>query len=422
MAANHAKTFVGFGFGPIQSGLFLYEARAAGNFDRLVVAEVVGTIVRAVRGNEGRFVVNIARRDRIDAVAVEGIEIYNPQEPGDREALVAAVAESDEMATCLPSVDFYESSDATSVAQTIAQGLARRRSARPTVVYAAENHNRAAEMLRERIAARAPGAAFQAVQTLNTVIGKMSGVIDDASAIERIGLTTITPDLRRAVLIEEFNRILTSRIELAGFCRGIDVFVEKDDLLPFEEAKLYGHNAIHSLIAYLADLKGLATMADAGRDRGIMQTARQAFLAESGAALIRRHAGLGEALFTPEGYRQYADDLLARMVNPHLHDQVARVGRDHRRKLGYDDRLFGTMRLALRYGIRPARLALGAAAGVVSMIRRQQAPGAARDLTEGGLRKLLVELWGDETDEHRDELIALTGQALGRLRRNGYLL
>ena len=34
------KTCVGFGFGPIQSALFLYEAFKSGNFSRFVIAEV----------------------------------------------------------------------------------------------------------------------------------------------------------------------------------------------------------------------------------------------------------------------------------------------------------------------------------------------------------------------------------------------
>ena len=39
------KTFVGFGFGAIQGGLFLYEAFRSGQFRRLVVAEVVPEVV-----------------------------------------------------------------------------------------------------------------------------------------------------------------------------------------------------------------------------------------------------------------------------------------------------------------------------------------------------------------------------------------
>jgi hypothetical protein len=43
-------TFVGFGFGPIQAGLFLAEAfQLSGAFHRLVVAEVVPAVVAAVR-------------------------------------------------------------------------------------------------------------------------------------------------------------------------------------------------------------------------------------------------------------------------------------------------------------------------------------------------------------------------------------
>lgn len=49
LGASVVRTFVGIGFGPIQSGLFLLEAHRSGNFDRLVVAEIVPEIVDAVR-------------------------------------------------------------------------------------------------------------------------------------------------------------------------------------------------------------------------------------------------------------------------------------------------------------------------------------------------------------------------------------
>lgn len=49
------RTYVGFGFGAIQAGLFLAEAQASGNFSRLVVADVDPGIVRAVREAGGCF-------------------------------------------------------------------------------------------------------------------------------------------------------------------------------------------------------------------------------------------------------------------------------------------------------------------------------------------------------------------------------
>ena len=49
------KTFVGFGFGAIQAGLFAYEAGRSGNFRRLVVAEVMPETVEALRNAQGRY-------------------------------------------------------------------------------------------------------------------------------------------------------------------------------------------------------------------------------------------------------------------------------------------------------------------------------------------------------------------------------
>ena len=49
------------------------------------------------------------------------------------------------------------------------------------------------------------------------------------------------------------------------------------------------------------------------------------------------------------------------MTNPYLRDRTERVIRDTPRKLAWDDRLIGTMRLALDAGVTPRRFALGAA-------------------------------------------------------------
>ncbi len=434
------KRFAGFGFGPIQSALFLYEAYRSGNFSAFTVADVDRELVQAVRAAGGRYTVNVARPDGIERFTVEGVELHDSRTAEGRRAVVEAVAASDELATALPSVAVYTAGGEYSVADLLAASLTARAASRsqtrgsgrslPTIVYTAENHNQAAEILEKHLRARAPAEALEGVQVLNTVIGKMSGVTADLPTIRRLGLATLTPDIPRAVLVEEFNRILISKVRLPGYRRGITVFQEKEDLLPFEEAKLYGHNAIHALIAYLADLKGCSTIAEAGKDPWIMGVARRAFIEESGAALVRRHARLGDPLFTPEGYAEYAEDLLRRMVNPHLCDQVERVGRDHARKLGLEDRLYGTMSLALEAGIEPRHLALGAAAGVLSLVRRRAAPAGfplpagEQELDEARLGELLRALWGDAARKPAqaataERLIGLTAGALERLRAEG---
>ena len=53
MALTGHRTFVGFGFGAIQAGLFCYEAFRSGGFARLVVGEVATDVVDALRRDAG---------------------------------------------------------------------------------------------------------------------------------------------------------------------------------------------------------------------------------------------------------------------------------------------------------------------------------------------------------------------------------
>ena len=362
------KIFVGFGFGPIQSGLFIYEAVRSGNFERFVIAEIDAELVRAVRAADGFCQINVARADKITTEKIGPVEILNPTVEDDRRRLIDAIARADELATALPSVEFFTRGGGASVAGLLAEGLRKADVCHQQIVYAAENHNHAAEILREAVTKFLGGATPPRIQFLNTVIGKMSSVITDETEQRRLGLARLVPGISRAVLVEKFNRILIARVTLPDFRRGIEVFEEKPDLLPFEEAKLYGHNAIHALIGYLAHERGCRRMAEAGEDAALMKMAREAFLLECGAGLIHQHAGV-DTLFTPAGFQAYADDLLARMVNPFLSDAVARVIRDSRRKLGWDDRLIGAMRLALAAGVAPKRLACGVRIAMRSLLR-----------------------------------------------------
>ena len=397
------KAFVGFGFGPIQSGLMLFEAWRSGNFSSFTVAEIDASMVQQVRDNGGAYTLNIAKEDGIEQCTVPGVRMLNPRLPADRAALVDAVAQADELATALPSVKFFDG-DAASVVAVLSEAL-NRAPDKQRILYTAENDNHAAEILLTGIQKRVAPANLANFQVLNTVVGKMSGVISDAPQIQQLQLATMTPTSTKAILVEQFNRILISRITLPGFTRGITVFGEKPDLMPFEEAKLYGHNAIHALIGYLAHQRGLQTMAQVTMHPDILAIARKAFIDESGAALVNKYAHLGDPLFTHDGYVAYADDLLRRMVNPNLTDLVERVIRDPQRKCSWNDRVYGTMRLALQQGISPVNMARGAAAAVTFLL-------GARPANRPALALALRNLWGASADANADRLIDLTWNAL----------
>src|SRR5690606_23834881 len=110
------------------------------------------------------------------------------------------------------------------VAALIARGVSMRDAALPTVVYAAENNNDAAILLQAAITDHARGQALPSLCCVDTVIGKMCGMITSSDDISRLGLAEMTPGLGRAILVEEFNRILISRPQLPGWTRGISAF------------------------------------------------------------------------------------------------------------------------------------------------------------------------------------------------------
>ena len=408
--------FVGFGFGPIQSGLFAKEAADSGRFSEIAVVEIDPSLVAAVRGNGDRYALNVAHADGVETVTVEGVKLLNPNDALDLAQLRDALGRATEIVTSLPSVDFYSRGGPTAVSRLIAEGLLER-GADQTVVYTAENNNHAAEILEKDVAAAAAGRPQRPAQMLNTVIGKMSQVIADPAEIARRGLAPIAPGYPRAFLVEAFNRILVSGITLPGFAPGITPFEEKADLLPFEEAKLYGHNAAHTMLGFLGARCGAELLSDMRSRPEALEVVRKAFLEESGAALSACYGRLGDPLFTPEGFREYVDDLLARMTNPHLADTVARATRDPLRKLGPSDRLFGAMRLCLAHGVEPACWAAGALAGLCALPEEHAAAGLLKRgqrLDAAGFETVLKGLWGEGCPaDERSKIAGLLERAQG---------
>lgn len=365
-------TFVGFGFGAIQGGLFARHAVAA--FDRVVIAYRRPEVIAALRAAGGYYGLNIAHEDAVISEQVGPVEMFNMYDASERAQLIHAVAEASEVVTALSSVDDYaEGRSSVAIANVIAQGLERRlehdpQMHEPGIFYAAENHYQAAERLRDALwhaLATTVTPEQQQVLTartafLNTVIGKMSGTVPvsvpvTASNSLRLDLLPIVPGAERAFLVEAFDTILVSA---CPFVRRLDRLIEKPDLRPFEDAKLYGHNAIHALAAFVGQALGLEYMQQLRQQEGLLPWLLAAFTEESGAALIRKYAGI-DALFTPVGWAEYAEDLLARMTQASLQDSCARVARDPLRKLAWDDRLLGTLRLAYGQGIAAERLAFG---------------------------------------------------------------
>lgn len=236
----------------------------------------------------------------------------------------------------------------------IVRGLdARRRAvARAVTIVICENLLDAGETLRSMVIEAAPPQCLdyieESVGFAETVISRMVPVV--------------TPEQRAKdvlyVGVEAYALLPIDRLGFKGDPPAILGFQYHDGLVAYEERKIFTHNCGHALCAYFGYEKGYTYIYETVGDRSLRARALSA-LWESGEALCVKHG------FTHEEHQEHIDDLLRRFGNRALGDTVARVGRDPIRKLGPKDRLVGSAKLAIEYGIEPT----GLVQGVLSALR-----------------------------------------------------
>jgi fructuronate reductase len=122
------------------------------------------------------------------------------------------------------------------------------------------------------------------------------------------------------------------------------------DVLPYEAMKLRMLNGSHSAIAYLGQLAGWRTVADAIADPTL--AAFISGLMEEAAATLQMPPQVDLAT--------YSRSLMARFANPALQHQTAQIARDGSQKLPM--RLFATATARAAYGLTSPHVALAVAA------------------------------------------------------------
>ncbi len=118
-------------------------------------------------------------------------------------------------------------------------------------------------------------------------------------------------------------------------------------------------------------------------------------------------------------------DLLKRMTNPYLSDTIQRAGRDPVRKLSLDDRIFGTINVALQQNVEPENMTLGAAAGLDFLLNSDQKNQLPQNLKKNTvtefspelLTQLLKWLWKDSGGKFGPKIIELVDQAVPKIKQ-----
>jgi mannitol-1-phosphate 5-dehydrogenase len=403
------RVMVGIGAGAIQLGLWAYYAFLDGA--EIVLAEIDRQKVESVRANNHLYTINIAHFDRIAPITVGPIGIYSPTIAHDRAKILESIAIANDIVTAVPSTHSYELGG---VAELLRDGLAGR--ARPVTIYASENEVGAARKL-ERLVYGEKKPAH--VRFADTVIERMGGTHTNRDFIEEHGLQQMTPSSGQALLVEDFDKVIVEKGEIPdtqGYSTVFGRFMPTAHIGLYEELKLLGHNAVHFLLGCIGELKGYTYMSDYNGDSDLGYLGSDALLQETGGWFRSKHQESGEAVATDRGFKDWASQVVRRIVNPFLYDTVDRIVRDPQRKLRWNDRMAWTMREAVAVGIEPRRYALGVAAAVMMLSRH-----AGRERLSLALRKKtaldnLAAIWGDQGDTcERSRLLAIVDEAIEAL-------
>lgn len=125
----------------------------------------------------------------------------------------------------------------------------------------------------------------------------------------------------------------------------------------FLERKFYTYNAANGTTSFVGAVLGYRYIADAAYDERIL-TLLDGVYKETATALSKKHN------FPFEEQWAFTRTSLNKLQDRNIVDYIERNARDPMRKLGPDDRLVGSARLCLEYGVIPENLAVAIACAI----------------------------------------------------------
>lgn len=211
------------------------------------------------------------------------------------------------------------------IAPVIAKGIAARSMPKPLAVIACENMIGGTDALHGYIKENTEPSGLQALE---------KQAVFANSAIDRI-VPAQPEGAGLDVRIEKFYEWVVEKKPFGSHGHpDIAAIHWVDDLEPYIERKLFTVNTGHATAAYYGYYAGKSTIADALSDsyiRGIV-----ADVLKETSSLIQEKHGI-----SAQEQQAYVEKIIARISNPHLEDNVARVGRAPVRKLGRKERFIG---------------------------------------------------------------------------------
>jgi len=254
-------------------------------------------------------------------------------------------------------------------APVIAAGLKQRfakSNTPPLNILLCENlpgaHEKLAEWISEAVADEAIMSTIsQRTGFVETSVGRMTPIQTDQ----------MKDDDPLRISAEAYALLPVDRAGFIGRVPDVRGMLPFDGFEYYVKRKLYVHNMGHALCAYLGILAGDEYISDVV-NRGDVRYAAQSAMIESARALSAEYEQPLPDLLA------HVDDLIMRFCNKALGDTCARVGSDPARKLGGADRFIGASRLCKKHGVPSAFIETGAAAALLTHMRREEDDISAR--------------------------------------------
>ena len=347
----------------------------------------------------GQYTVNILG-DSSKNTLVTGAKALKFSQPDE---ISSAIAEAD----CI--FDAVGGKNLGQIVPLLTAGIEKRArtNPRPLNIVTCENWKQPADILREGISER---ICPEYRNFFETSVGITEAVIM-RSAIES------TPDLLEldplTVNVQDFWEFpydasrLKAPLPEAMICQK-PIY----EFTGFLERKFYTYNAANGTASFVGALLGHTYIADAAHDERVLALLDGVYR-ETATALSRKHD------FPFEEQWEFTRSSLRKLQDRNIVDYIERNARDPMRKLGKDDRLVGSARLCLEYGVQPEALAVAIACAMHYEEPSDPFAVQLRTIREsGGYDAILKDVCGIEPDGTLGSLIK---EKIEKIRQWGWI-
>lgn len=324
------KQAIHFGAGNIGRG-FIGELLVQSGYE-VTFVDVNEELVETINAKKGYNIQIVG--DEPQTIHIEHVKAINSNT--NLEDLLMAIVHADIVTTAIgPNILKF-------IAPNIAKGLERRvkKNTTPLNIIACENMVGGSTVLKNFVYEH---LSDEAKPLVDAYIGFPDAAVDRIVPLQH----NEEPLL---VQVEPYSEWDVNRTQAKGEVPEIKGLTWVDNLQAYIERKLFTVNTGHASIAYLAYQKGIKDIYSAMQDPEIVAFVRKVW-GETGSMLIEKYG------FDPAAHQKYVETTEKRFANPHLSDEVTRVARGPKRKLGAKDRLVSPATQLIAQGKTPAALA-----------------------------------------------------------------